>query len=523
MNLNQKVAIINDMSVLEAELQKRLNYKLNRYFPDDGPLRRELYVGAMEFFRLGLKLPERLLIGGNRVGKTEDAAYETSCHLTGLYPPWWEGKKFDIPIDAWTAGDTATTTRDIQQLSLYGQIPSSPKSGFIPAHLIKWAPAKNSIPHAIESIYVHHVSGGTSTIQFKSYDQRREAFQGTAKHLIWLDEECPEDIYVECLMRTLTVGGILMVTFTPIEGLTDFVDKWLKSAVVITDRGRGERTPADAAILGSPADEDDAAVPAANDPANKNAIPLEARNKSVTIISWDEVPHLSEQARQQMLASIPEYQRNARTRGIPALGAGIIYPVSEDSIKEDVFEIPAHWPRGYGMDVGWNWTAAIWGAYDPDTATWHLYHEHYGSHAEPSVHAAAIKAAGDWIPGRIDPASNGRSQNDGTQLLQLYSNLGLNIDIAPNGVESGIYEVWTLITGHRIRVRKTLRNFFAEYRMYRRDSKGRVVKKNDHLMDAMRYLIASGIEWLARPNPGVVQYGGRSEFGVYPSSGSWMG
>jgi phage terminase large subunit-like protein len=522
MNLKDRVAIINDVSVLEAELARRLNYKSARYFLDDGPLRRDLYLGAVEYFRLGLTFPERLLIGGNRVGKTDDAAYETSAHMTGIYPPWWEGRKFNHPIDAWTAGDTATTTRDIQQLALYGQIPSAPKTGFIPAHLIKHAPAKNSIPHAVESIYVTHITSGTSTIQFKSYDQRREAFQGTAKHLIWLDEECPEDIYTECLMRTLTCEGILMVTFTPIEGLTPFVDAWLKQAVVVTNVGRGDRVPADQAILGSLNDEDDPVLPdAVVDPAEKKATPLELRNKSVTIIAWDEVPHLSEQARQQMISSIPEYQRNARTRGIPALGAGIIYPVSEEEVKEDVFEIPPHWPRGYGLDVGWNWTAAIWGAYDPDTATWHLYHEHYGSHAEPSVHATGIKAAGAWIPGRIDPAANGRSQADGKQLMELYTSLGLELDFAPNGVEAGIFEVWTLITGQRIRVRKTLRNFFSEYRMYRRDSKGRVVKKNDHLMDAMRYMIAAGIEWLARKPEISVSSGPYA--GQRPSSTGWMG
>ena len=148
------------------------------------------------------------------------------------------------------------------------------------------------------------------------------------------------------------------------------------------------------------------------------------------------------------------------------------------------------------MDVGWNWTTAIWGAFDRETSTLYIYHEHYRSHAEPPVHAAGIRAAGEWIPGRIDPGANGRSQVDGKQLLQLYLDLGLKLDMAPNGVEAGIYEVWTRLTAGKIRIFSSLKHTFTEYRMYRRDAKGRIVKKNDHLMDALRYLVASGHEFM---------------------------
>lgn len=148
------------------------------------------------------------------------------------------------------------------------------------------------------------------------------------------------------------------------------------------------------------------------------------------------------------------------------------------------------------MDVGWNWTVALFGAYDHETDTIYFYHEHYRSHAEPPVHAEGIKAAGSWIYGRIDPGANGRNQLDGRQLLQVYKDLGLHLDMAPNGVEAGIHDVWTKLTAGKIKVFSNLRHFFTEYRMYRRDAKGRVVKKADHLMDSMRYYVASGIDWL---------------------------
>jgi len=148
-----------------------------------------------------------------------------TLHLTGLYPDWWEGKTFSEPVMAWTAGDTAKNVRDIMQTMLlgpYGNIEAY-GTGLIPGELIHRWTNKHGLSDAIESIYVKHVSGGLSNIQFKSYDQGREVFQGTSQQVIHLDEECPIEIYTECLLRTLTVHGIIYVTATPLMGLTDLM------------------------------------------------------------------------------------------------------------------------------------------------------------------------------------------------------------------------------------------------------------------------------------------------------------
>lgn len=210
--------------------------------------------------------------------------------------------------------------------------------------------------------------------------------------------------------------------------------------------------------------------------------------------TWDDVPHLTAEQKKTLWDSIPPYQRDARAKGIPQLGAGAIYPVPESEICCEPFEIPKHWPRAYALDVGWNRTAALWGAIDRESDTVYLYAEHYRGQAEPVIHASAVKSRGVWIPGVIDPASRGRSQVDGTQLLETYTDLGLDLKPAANAVESGIYEVWQRMSTGRLRVFKTLQNFFAEFRIYRRDEKGRIVKQNDHLMDCARYLIVSGLD-----------------------------
>lgn len=215
--------------------------------------------------------------------------------------------------------------------------------------------------------------------------------------------------------------------------------------------------------------------------------------KHMVMASWDDVPHLNEKDKADLRASYPAYQVDARTKGIPQLGSGAIYPVPESDIIVEPFEIPRHWPRAYGLDVGWNRTAAIWGATDRDTRTTYLYSEHYRGQAEPSVHADGIKSRGIWIPGAIDPAARGRGQNDGAVLLQSYIDLGLDLAMANNAVESGIYEVWQDLSAGRIKVFKTLQNWLAEFRIYRRDEKGRIVKEKDHAMDATRYLRMTGI------------------------------
>jgi phage terminase large subunit-like protein len=217
------------------------NPKYNRIreqFPDAGPFRRELYPKQMLFFRSGAEYTERCFMAANRVGKTRAGACELTYHLTGKYPPWWEGRRFHHPIEAWAAGSTLETTRDIVQAELLGKLgPGSYTSpgesigrgtGMLPLACIrKVQPRSGGVADAMDQVYVRHVSGGTSVLGFKSYEQGRTSFEGTGKHVIWVDEECPLDVYLECLTRLLTTAGIIYLTFTPLQGVTDLVLRFL--------------------------------------------------------------------------------------------------------------------------------------------------------------------------------------------------------------------------------------------------------------------------------------------------------
>lgn len=442
------------LRLLEEKDRRLSGRKLYSYFPDQGPLRRELYKKHLSFFQLGSRIRERCFMAANRVGKTEGGGgYELTLHLTGLYPPWWNGRRFSAPVSSWAAGDTAKTVRDIIQAKLLGR-PGHYGTGLIPEDSLIRTTSKLGTSEAVDTIYVKHVSGGISQVSLKSFDQRREAFQGTEQDIIWLDEECPLDIYTECLLRTMTNDGIIMLTFTPLLGLSDTVMQFLPNGE-IQEREEG--------------------------------------SKCVIMASWDDVPHLSDEAKRELLASIPPFQRDARSKGIPQLGAGAIFPVPETDFIVEPMQIPEHWPQCYGMDVGWNRTAVAWGAMDREKDILYITGEHYRGQAEPAVHALGIKAPGAWIPGVIDPAARGRTQSDGLQLVQMYKDLGLDLEIADNGVESGLYEVWSRLSTGRLKVFRSCSNWLSEFRLYRRNEKGQIVKQHDHLMDGTRYLIMSGI------------------------------
>jgi phage terminase large subunit-like protein len=240
---DEVVTLAEALLVLDKEKQRS---SFQNLFPDEGQYRRELYPKHLEFFRAGATHRERLLLAANRFGKTLAAGQEASFHLTGRYPDWWEGRRFETSIDAWVAGDTNETTRDIIQKTLLGEVAweNGKKGcdgvGLIPhdAHgSVRW---KTGVPDLIDYIEIKHESGRNSRLAFKSYDQGRRVFQGTAKHLIWLDEECPMDVYGECLIRTATTNGILMLTFTPLLGMSELVRSFLKPDTGEVSDGSGQ-------------------------------------------------------------------------------------------------------------------------------------------------------------------------------------------------------------------------------------------------------------------------------------------
>ena len=446
---------IHYLKVLE-ELERRHKYnKLAYLFPEKGPLNRYLYPKQMEFFSVGAKYKERAVLGANRSGKSLMTKYEVTLHLTGLYPSWWTGKRFAEPTKIWCACETHDLVRDVAQTYLLGEI-NDLGSGLIPKDRIIETRAKPGIPNAISEAIIKWGDRPNqySTIGFKSYVQGRESFQGVALHQVDFDEEPPSDIYSEALTRTMTTGGIVTSAFTPYKGMTDLTKSFLPEG----------KFPKNGEIPGT--------------------------SRFVMSLSWEEAPHLSDADKKALIATYQPYEIEARTKGIPTVGVGRIYSTLEADFVIDPIKLPPNWPRMYSMDVGWKVTAALFGAFDPDSKTLYIYDEYRGQESFPEVHAAAIRArAGTWMYGAIDPASQQGNQKDGSKLIHEYSALGLNLRVANNAVDAGITRVTNLLSIGKIRVFSTCSNMLHEYRQYHRNDRGEVVKKDDHFMDCFRYMV----------------------------------
>lgn len=238
-------------------------------------------------------------------------------------------------------------------------------------------------------------------------------------------------------------------------------------------------------------------------------------SRALVTATWDDTPHLPDDAKADLIASYLPHEVEARTLGIPSLGHGAVYPLAQGDYMCDPFPVPAHFKRAFGLDIGWNWTAAVWMAFDLENDQDFVYRDYQREQAPPDVHVSAIKAAGDWIPGCIDPAAKQRSQVDGRSLLVEYEALGLKLALADNSVDAGVLRVYQRMASGKLKIFRTCTKLLEDLRFYHRDITGRIVKDRDHLPDALRYVAMSGrtaARW--KPAPKVATNGA-------PASWAW--
>ena len=403
----------------------------------------------------GQRARQRCLMAGNKVGKTFSGAMELAYHLTGKYPDWWTGHRFDRAINAWAAGKSHYATRDIVQSELIGE-PGDPESfgtGAIPKDLIVKTERNPGVPNALGFVLVKHVSGRNSRLQFKSYDAGPTAWMGVAVDYVWLDEEPPQEIYSQALRATLKSGGPVSLTFTPEAGVTGVV------AMFMNERKGGQ---------------------------------------ALVQATWDDAPHLSIEVREEILAALPPHERLMRSKGIPTLGSGQVFPVPEDQIQCGAFPIPEHFSRIAGIDFGFDHpTAVVWLAHDRDTDVVYLYDAYREKGSGMLQHAEAIKHRGGFIPVAWPHDGSIHDKGSGEALATQYRRAGVNFlgshFTNPEGgiaVEPGLMALLTRMQTGRFKVFNHLDQWFQEFRMYHRKD-GKVVRKSDDLMSATRYACQS--------------------------------
>ena len=156
-DLNPRVACY----LILGELRRRTEADiLHQLYPETGNLRRELYDKYIEVFAAGILHNERVALGGNRVGKTLGlGGYETAVHLTGLYPDWWPGCRFNKPILAWAGGTKAAKVRDVNQKMLLGALHqrkgfTQADGGLIPAARIGRLTRRTGVADAVDQVVI---------------------------------------------------------------------------------------------------------------------------------------------------------------------------------------------------------------------------------------------------------------------------------------------------------------------------------------------------------------------------------
>jgi phage terminase large subunit-like protein len=394
-------------------------------------------------------------MAGNQLGKTLAGGFEVAMHATGRYPDWWQGRRFDKPTVGWACGVTGEVVRDTVQKILVGRT-GQEGTGAIPKDAIVELVSARGIPDLLDTIRVKHVSGGVSIIGLKTYASGREKFQGETLDWVWLDEEPPMDIYTEALTRTNVGASPVWLTFTPLQGVSTVVKRFLHEK-------------------------------------------SDARHKVVMTI--DDVEHYSDQEKRTIIASYPKHELEARTKGIPVLGSGRVFPVEESKLAIDNRDFPSHWPRIGGLDYGWSHPSAgvelVW---DRDTDTVYVARTHRLTEASPIVHAAALRPWGKELRWAWPRDGNRETiEGAGIALAAQFREQGLNLlhDFAHYiegtgqksvSVEAGLMDMLQRMESGRFKVFKHLNDWWEEFRLYHRKD-GKVVKEGDDLMCATRYAI----------------------------------
>ena len=430
------------------------------------------YPYQLKFHKTGAEANQRLLMAANRIGKSYCGSMELAYHLTGLYPEWWEGKRYGQPIVAWAGGVSNETTRDIVQFELLGS-PDDPEafgSGTVPKNYIIKTERKPGVPNAKSVALIKHVSGGNSSLFFKAYEMGVEKWQGRSVDCIWLDEEPSRDIYSQAVTRTLDRKGMVYMTFTPEQGMTETVASFMNNLQT---------------------------------------------GQSLTNATWDDASetvmslkgqkgHLDEGVMQQILSSYSPHEREMRRYGRPSIGSGLIFPIQEEKIMIDPIPIQDHWPRIAAIDFGWDHpTAVVWGAVDMEEEVFYVYDCYRMSKASPTVHSQSIRTRPHFIPIAYPHDGNRRDSMGNPGLADQYRNLGCNMLLehftnppalgenkGGNSIEEGLMAMLQAMENDKFKVFSTLSDWFEEFRMYHRKG-GKVVPIRDDIMSATRYAFQS--------------------------------
>jgi phage terminase large subunit-like protein len=417
-----------------------------------------------DFHNAGATNKERMTMCANGTGKSISGAYETAIHLTGMYPDWWEGARYNRPIKMWIGSIDAQMQREtVQNLLLGSNLTTALGTGYIPRHALFGKPKTKQAGMAeiVDVFQVKHTSGGYSTATFKTYQQGWRSWQGAAPDIIWLDEEPNENdgqqkgIFSEAQTRVFRTSGHLYATLTPLLGETAMARHFMD--------------PQSAGIWWTGA-------------------------------TWDDAPHLKKEDKDRLAKTYPEHEAEARMKGVPMMGEGRVFTVSESEIVIEPMELPKHWARIAGIDFGIDHPAASsWLAWDRDSDTVYLYDCYKKKNEFAPYHAAAMRARGLWIPVAWPHDGMNREKSGGVKLHDSYRQAGVTGMLGMSAryekdkgggqpVEPIIYDLIERMKTGRFKVFSTCSPWLEEFRNYYRKD-GQLKKTQDDALKSSFYAL----------------------------------
>lgn len=418
-----------------------------------------MYDWQIEFIASTKDYFESCMCAANQIGKTFTGTEIDAAHLTGDYPDDWPGHKFDFAPLCWGLGYSMEKTRDLLQTTLFGayKVGEGFAGGFVPKdRILGWESAGGTV-NAMRTVRVGHSSGDTATMQFWSYSQGQHAIMGDVVDFVHVDEE-PRDQTIRPQLLTRTIngdngkGGRIIYTFTPENGRTELVVQFMD-------------TPSSSQFFMQK--------------------------------GWDDAPHITGEKKDRLLNSYPEHQRDMRTKGTPMLGHGRIYDISDDFVLCDMPEILDHWFVIDGMDFGWDHPQSrIQLVEDRDNEMFYVTKAYKARKTSANDAWGATKSWADGVPTSWphDGLQHEKGRDDSVQQKNHYENAGFKMLSAHatwpeggNSVESGIYGISDLMRKGKFKIVKGVPFIMEEFRQYHRDEKGKIVKANDDILDAVRY------------------------------------
>jgi phage terminase large subunit-like protein len=425
------------------------------------------YPTQLAFFAAGSSgVHQRLIYSGSQRGKTTAAAAEVSWHLTGDYPHWWAGKRFNKPIRCWIVGESVTLVRDTLQRQLCGADTGEAfGTGLVPLESFSRRPIMVSGGlQAIDTFHVTHSTDGKidgmSTATYKTFEMRREKLQSETVDLVWIDERPDEQVYSELYARTSACDGHLLVSYTPI--------------------GEGAAAGVTYKFLSEP-----------------------SADRAAFRITSEETKHITATREEELAAGYGDHERETRLEGTPQLGSGPVFPLEllPTTIKSfNPNDLPSWARRCVGVDFGFGHPfAAVYIAWAHDTGQVWVLDSFRMERSSALYHVQRIHGMtqGLRIPVAWPQDGAQHDKGSGLPLAEQYKNFGANMmarhahnhGTDHNNVEPALQEMREMMYAGKLTIAGHNHELLEEMRAYHRDDDFRLVKSRDDLVCAFRYAV----------------------------------